>query len=178
MNPSFDLECPDHFTTGAVGPPGERVFYVQAREGGTLVTLKSEKEQVRALGEYLADLLDRLPDTGDVAPGDVALLEPADAAWAVGSIGIGYDEPSERVVVILTAAAAEEEDGAEEGTEDAAEDAASARFAITRAQAAAFVERERALMRGGRPICPMCASAIDPGGHVCPRSNGHVVSHA
>jgi len=176
MNPSFDLECPDHFTTGAVGPPGARVFYVQAREGGTLVTLKSEKEQVRALGEYLADLLDRLPDTGEAAPGDVALLEPVDAAWAVGSIGIGYDEPNARVVVVLTAVAAEEE-GAEESAEDAAEEAASARFAVTRAQAAAFVERARALMRAGRPICPMCAGAIDPGGHVCPRSNGHVVSN-
>ena len=176
MNPSFDLERPDHFTAGAVGPPGERVFYVQARERGTLVTLKSEKEQVRALGEHLAGLLDRLPDTGEAAPGDVALLEPIDAAWAVGSIGIGYDEPNGRVVVVLTAVAAEEE-GAEESAEDAAEEAASARFAVTRAQAAAFVERARALMRAGRPICPMCAGAIDPGGHVCPRSNGHVVSN-
>ena len=178
MNPSFDLERPDHFTAGAVGPQGERVFYVQARERGTLVTLKSEKEQVRALGEYLAELLGRLPDTGEAAPGDGALLEPINPAWAVGSIGIGYDEPNGRVVVILTAAAEEEEEeGAEVSAEDAAEEAASARIAVTRAQAAAFVERARALMRAGRPICPMCASAIDPGGHVCPRSNGHVVSN-
>ena len=175
MNPSFDLERPDHFTAGAVGPPGERVFYVQAREGSTLVTLKSEKEQVRGLGEYLADLLDRLPDTGEAAPADVALLEPIEVAWAVGSIGIGYDEPNGRVVVVLTAVS--EEDAEEESAKDAAEEAASARFAVTRAQAAAFVERARALVRAGRPICPMCASAIDPGGHVCPRSNGHVVSN-
>ena len=177
MNPSFDLERPDHFTAGAVGPQGERVFYVQARERGTLVTLKSEKEQVRALGEYLAALLDRMPDTGEAVPGDAALLEPVAAVWAVGSIGVGYDEPNGRVVVILTAAAEEEEEGAEQAPEDADEDAASARFAVTRAQAAAFVERTRALMRAGRPICPMCASAIDPGGHICPRSNGHVVSN-
>jgi uncharacterized repeat protein (TIGR03847 family) len=182
MNPSFDLERPDHFTAGAVGPPGQRVFYLQAHEGDTLVTLKSEKEQVRALGEYLAELLGRLPDTGEAAPGDSALREPIDPAWAVGSIGIGYDEPKGRVVVVLTAAAEEEEEegaegSAEDAAEEAAEEAASARFAVTRAQAAAFVERARALMRAGRPICPMCASAIDPGGHVCPRSNGHVVSN-
>ena len=177
MNLSFDLERPDHFTAGAIGPPGERVFYLQAHEGDTLVTLKSEKEQVRALGEYLAELLDRMPDTGEGAPGDVALLQPIDPAWAVGSIGIGYDEPNGRVVVVLTAAVEEEEEGAEGSAEASAEDAASARFAVTRAQAAAFVERARALMRAGRPICPMCAGAIDPGGHVCPRSNGHVVSN-
>ena len=138
----------------------------------------------QALGPASGGLLDRLPDTGEAAPGDVALLEPIDAAWAVGSIGVGYDEPNGRVVVILTAAAEEEEEeeeGAERAAEQAAdepdEEAASARFAVTRAQAAAFVERARALMRAGRPICPMCAGAIDPGGHVCPRSNGHVVSN-
>jgi uncharacterized repeat protein (TIGR03847 family) len=167
MSASFELESPDHFTAGAVGPPGQRVFYLQARQGHTVVTLKSEKEQVRALGEYLAELLERLPDAGEAAPRDVALLEPVDPAWAVGSIGIGYDEPNGRVVVVLTGVVEEE-----------GEEAPSARFALTPAQAAAFVKRARALMRAGRPICPMCATAIDPTGHVCPRSNGHGASKA
>jgi uncharacterized repeat protein (TIGR03847 family) len=170
MSASFDLERPDHFTAGAVGEPGQRVFYLQAREGRTLVTLKSEKEQVRALGEYLATLLERVPDAGESPPTNLALLEPVDEAWAVGTIGVGYDEASRRVVVVLTGAVEEEEEG------EPAEEAPSARFAVTRAQAAAFVERAQQLVRAGRPICPMCANAIDPGGHVCPRSNGHVVS--
>jgi Protein of unknown function (DUF3090) len=42
----------------------------------------------------------------------------------------------------------------------------------------AFVERARALQRAGRPTCPMCGEPKDPGGHVCPRSNGHVVAKA
>ena len=167
MSPSFELESPDHFTTGAVGPPGQRVFYLQARQGRTVVTLKSEKEQVRVLGEYLAEMLERLPAARESAPTDVALLEPLDPAWAVGTIGIGYDEAIGRVVVVLTGVVEEE-----------GEEAPSARFAVTPGQAAAFVERARALMRAGRPICPMCATAIDPAGHVCPRSNGHVVSQA
>jgi uncharacterized repeat protein (TIGR03847 family) len=167
MSASFDLERPDHFTAGTVGPPGQRVFYLQARQGRTLVTLKSEKEQVRALGEYLATLLDRVPDAGEPAPASLALIEPVAEAWAVGTIGVGYDEASRRVVVVLTGVVEEE-----------GEEAPSARFAITRAQAAAFVARAQELVRAGRPICPMCANAIDPGGHVCPRSNGHVVSQA
>ncbi len=52
---------------------------------------------------------------------------------------------------------------------------AVARFRITRVQAMAFVERARALVRAGRPLCPMCSQPKDPDGHVCPRSNGHVV---
>lgn len=167
MSASFDLDRPDHFTAGTVGPPGQRVFYLQAREGRTVVTLKSEKEQVRALGEYLTTLLERVPDTGDPPPKNLALLEPVHEEWAVGTIGVGYDEASQRVVVVLTGVVEEEGD-----------EAPSARFAVTRAQAAAFVERAGELMRGGRPICPMCSGAIDPGGHVCPRSNGHVVSRS
>ena len=167
MSPSFELENPDHFTAGTVGPPGQRVFYLQAREGRTLCTLKSEKEQVRALGEYLSTLLDRIPSSGEPAPTNLALLEPVDEAWAVGTIGVGYDEASRRVVVVLTGVVEEE-----------GEEAPSARFAVTRAQAAAFVTRAQDLVRAGRPICPMCSNAIDPGGHVCPRSNGHVVSKA
>lgn len=167
MSASFELESPDHFTVGTVGPPGLRVFYLQAREGRRLVTLKSEKEQVRALSEYLSTLIDRVPDSGEPAPTNVALIEPVDEAWEVGTIGVGYDEASRRVVVVLTGVVEEE-----------GEEAPSARFAVTRAQAAAFVQRARELVRAGRPICPMCANAIDPGGHVCPRSNGHVVPQA
>ena len=167
MSESFDLDRPDHFTAGAVGAPGQRVFYLQAREGRMLVTLKSEKEQVRALGEYMATLLDRIPSSGEPMPTTLALIEPVEEAWAVGTIGVGYDEASQRVVVVLTGVVEEE-----------GEEAPSARFAVTRAQAAAFVERAQRLVRAGRPICPMCANAIDPGGHVCPRSNGHVVAKA
>jgi uncharacterized repeat protein (TIGR03847 family) len=167
MSASYDLERPDHFTAGAVGPAGQRVFYIQGREGRTLVTLKSEKEQVRALGEYLSTLLERVADAGEPPVGDLALLEPLEEAWAVGTIGVGYDEPSGRVVVVLTGV-----------VEDESEEAPSARFALTRAQAAAFVDRAQDLMRGGRPICPLCSGPIDPGGHACPRSNGHVVSKA
>jgi len=167
MSASFELESPDHFTAGTVGPLGQRVFYLQAREGRTLVTLKSEKEQIRALSEYLSTLLERIPSSGEPAPTHVALIEPVDEAWAVGTIGVGYDEASRRVVVVLTGVVEEE-----------GEEAPSARFAVTRAQAAAFVQRAQQLVRAGRPICPMCSNAIDPGGHACPRSNGHVVSKA
>jgi uncharacterized repeat protein (TIGR03847 family) len=162
--PSFDFDAPDHFTAGAVGGPGARVFYLQAREGRRVVTLKAEKEQVRALGEYLAGLLAQLPPTTETADAKAELLEPVDAVWAVASIGLGYDEARERVVVVAN----------EEVEEDSGAEAATARFHITRAQAAAFVERASALMKGGRPTCPMCSQPMDPTGHVCPRSNGHV----
>jgi len=163
ISASFDLEAPDHFTAGTVGSPGQRIFYLQAWDSLTLVTLKSEKEQVRALAEYLADLLTKLPAAGEEPPGDVALLEPLEAAWTIAALGVGYDEADDHIVVVAK----------ELVEEDSADEPAMAHFRITRAQAAAFVERARALITAGRPICPMCGGPKDPGGHVCPRSNGH-----
>jgi uncharacterized repeat protein (TIGR03847 family) len=161
---SFDLDAPDHFTAGAVGALGERVFYIQGRQGRTLVTLKSEKEQVRVLATYLTQLLDKLPTASEAAPRNLDLVEPLDPAWPVASLGLGWDEDKQRVIVVAESVV--EEDG---------EEVATARFAITRAQATAFVERAEALVKAGRATCPMCSQPRDPAGHVCPRSNGHVV---
>jgi uncharacterized repeat protein (TIGR03847 family) len=164
MSESFDFDAPDHFTAGAVGGPGARVFYLQAREGRRVVTLKAEKEQVRALGEYLGGLVAQLPPTADTAEDKGELLEPLAPAWSVASIGLGYDDARERIVIVAN----------EEVEEDSGVEAATARFHITRAQAVAFVERASALMKGGRRTCPMCSQPMDATGHVCPRSNGHV----
>lgn len=164
-SPSFDLDSPDHFTAGAVGPPGERVFYLQGRQAGRLVTLRCEKEQVRALATHLASLVERLGAAAGESAGDLALAEPIQEAWRVGTLAIGYDDARRRVVVVANELREEEEGG----------EAASARFAITHAQAVAFVERADELMKAGRPICPLCSQPRDPGGHVCPRENGHVV---
>lgn len=172
-NPSFDIDAPDHFTAGAIGPPGQRVFYLQSRQGGRVVTLKVEKEHVRALGEYLGGLLTRLKGSPTRARG-AELLEPIQPAWDVGSIAVGYDERQDRVVVEASEIL-EEPEGEEERVEESGPQPAVARFRITRAQAAAFVERASELMKGGRPACPVCSRPMDPEGHVCPRSNGHVV---
>jgi len=164
MSASFDLDAPDHFTTGTVGQPGQRVFYLQGRQARQMVTLKCEKEQISALGEYLAGLLAQLSATELSAPKEIDLIEPIEAAWVVGTIGVGYDRDGDRIIVEATELLDEEEREAE---------AATARFRISRGQATAFVERARALMKGGRPSCPMCGQAVDPGGHFCPRANGH-----
>jgi uncharacterized repeat protein (TIGR03847 family) len=172
-NPSFEIDSPDHFTAGAVGPPGQRVFYLQSREGSQLITLKVEKEHVRALAEYLGGLLARVKGAPGAARGAAELIEPLEAAWDVGSLAVGYDESQDRVVVeaseLIEAEETEEESGPRPEPEPA-----MARFRISRAQAAAFVERANELMKGGRPTCPVCSRPMDPEGHVCPRANGHV----
>jgi uncharacterized repeat protein (TIGR03847 family) len=194
MTDSFEFATPDLFTAGTIGPPGQRVFYLQAREGDTLVTLKCEKEQVRVLGEYLGRLLERLAAPEGASVGDLALVEPVTPAWAIGSIGVGYDEGTDRVVLVIEEA--REEDAAAEAEEEATEEAepeaetsapepegeeeevaesdrASGRVSLTRPQVAAFVERARALVEAGRPTCRFCGRPMSPGGHRCARTNGH-----
>jgi uncharacterized repeat protein (TIGR03847 family) len=165
VSESFDLKAPERFTVGTQGPPGQRVFYLQAREGDLRVTLKVEKEHVQALGEYLARMLGQRPPATAVDAGDLALEDPIEPAWDVRALGVGYDEAADRLVIV-----AEELVDAE-----AAEEAASARFHLTRAQAAGLVERARALVRAGRPACPVCGHPQDPAGHRCARRNGHFV---
>jgi len=182
VSESFELDAPDHFTAGAIGKPGERVFFLQGRQGRRLVTLKCEKEHVSALAEYLAGLLVKL-GARETSPSEDSLVEPIESAWDVGAIVIGYDEQNDRILVVANEMVEEEAEA--EGTgevepattaEETAEPrGASARFLLTRAQAAAFVDRGRALIKSGRPTCPMCGQPREPAGHVCPRSNGHVV---
>jgi uncharacterized repeat protein (TIGR03847 family) len=172
VSPSFELGAPELFTAGAVGPPGRRVFFLQARESGRLVTLKVEKEHVRALGEYLAGALAKLGGPGGPAgaaapEAAAALVEPIVPAWAVRSIGVGYDEAARRFVVVAQELVEEDE------ADQTPREAATARFAITRAQAARFAARAEELMRAGRPPCPICGQPKNPAGHICPRQNGH-----
>ena len=72
MSESFELPAPDYFTTGAVGAPGQRVFYLQGRQARAVVTLKVEKEQIAALADYVAGLLAKLPGAGTVEHGPAA----------------------------------------------------------------------------------------------------------
>ena len=200
MAGSFDFESPDFFTTGTVGVPGRRTFYLQARETGSVVTLKLEKEQIRALAEYLAKLLNDLPKPGAL-PRDMALLEPVSEAWVVGSLGVAYDESADRILIVAEELTEETEEDEDEEDDEPAEgttveespraagasaepaeppeppespDTAKARFRLTRPQAAAFVERARSLVQAGRPSCRLCGLPMDPDGHTCPGTNGHV----
>jgi uncharacterized repeat protein (TIGR03847 family) len=165
MGTSFDLPEPDRFTAGAVGPPGQRVFYLQAAAEGHVVTLRLEKAQVAALAEYLASVLADLaiPDATSL-PAELELVEPVVAEWVVGQIGVVFDEDRDRMVVQAEELVEEEADETDRGV---------ARFALSRAQVAAFVARAAELVAAGRPPCELCGRPKDPEGHMCIKTNGH-----
>lgn len=170
MSSSFDLTEVDRFTAGAIGPPGARVFYLQAVAGTQVVTLRLEKAQVAAMAQYLSEMLVDLatPAPGEV-PGDLELVEPVVAEWVVGQLGVVFDEDRDRL--LIRADEVGELDGEGEPVPDP--DAGSARFTLTRGQVVGFVVRAATLVAAGRPPCPLCGRPLDPEGHVCIKTNGH-----
>lgn len=158
MSNSFDFPTTDVFWPGAEGPPGKRVFFLAGGHDGELVYLRCEKEQVAALGEYLLALVDDLSPDVEPAEGH-GEVTPLPFEWQVGSIGVKYDEPDERIVVVV------EELSADDATP------ATARFRFTLPQAAAFARFALQLVAKGRPDCGFCGQPIDAEGHACPRMN-------
>ena len=170
---SFDVASPERLTVGAEGEPGHRLFFIQAREGGLLVTLKMEKVQVAALAAWIAKTLEDLPALGHLPEDDELMPEPfAEPAWAVGSLGGSYDAELDRIVLVATEIGEAPEAPAEED-EDEDDTGATARFLATREQMAALAIRAARLVEAGRPPCPLCGYPLDPSGHQCPRTNGN-----
>lgn len=170
MSESFDLPSVDAITFGTVGEPGKRVFYVQAWAAATTVTLKVEKQQVHGLAAAMQEVLKDLPTESSPAAAP-ALRSPVEAAWAVGGIGLSaFDEATQRVTVLFEELVrAGDDDGDEELTSGA-----TARLGVTIAQMVALVARGEELVAGGRPNCPLCGNPMDPDGHSCPKTNGHL----
>ena len=54
------FDPPERFVAGTVGEPGERTFFLQAREGARVVSVALEKQQVAALAERVDELLDEV----------------------------------------------------------------------------------------------------------------------
>ena len=159
MNGDVDFDAPDRFSVGTNGPVGNRVFLLHVSQGADEMTLKVEKSQVAMLSTYLARIVREVGRPGAL-PREVVFRADEEPAWVVGTIGVSYDEGTERIVVV-----------AEEVGDD--EDTSVARISITLEQAAAFAVVATGLVEAGRPPCPLCGMPLDPSGHDCPRTNGH-----
>ncbi|GAA2591894.1 DUF3090 domain-containing protein [Actinomadura fulvescens] len=180
--PVISYELPDRFVAGAVGQPGERAFFLQARSGPRVTSVGLEKFQVTLLAERLEELLDEvLRRSGGsaavpaVAPSelrdDEPLDQPVEEEFKVGTMALAWDPEDERVIIEAQEVTEETED-AEVGEDDPA--IVVLRVRITAAQARAFAERALKVVAAGRPPCPLCGLPLDAGGHICPRQNGHL----
>ena len=91
---------PDVFTAGAVGEPGQRVFFLQAATASRSSALRCEKHRSPRWPSTSPSSSPTSPDAVGVAAGDLDLVEPVVASWVVGSLGVAYDEAVDRIVLV------------------------------------------------------------------------------
>jgi uncharacterized repeat protein (TIGR03847 family) len=169
----MDLGPVDRITTDAVGEPGMRTFYLQARSGDELVTIVVEKEQVQLLGASVLELLaDVERETGQgPAEDEMGLEEPIDPRWRAGRLSIGLDEDRDLFLLEI------EEFQPELEEDDPAlllrDEPDTVRLWATREQMLALSRHGASVAERGRPACQFCGNPIDPEGHTCPAMNGH-----
>lgn len=186
---AIELDRVDRITAGAVGPPGSRVFYLQARKDERLITFLVEKQQVQLLAASVVEILSRLDkDVGEAMPETgMELEEPLLPEWRAGRLAIGYDEERDLLLLELEELVPDEDADDEDEEEDEHDDLAGsapetetadepqrARLSATREQMLSLARHGAAVCAAGRPRCQLCGNPMgEDGEHVCPALDGH-----
>ncbi len=177
----FVFDPPDTFVAGALGRPGDRAFYLQARRRTTLVSVGLEKVQVAVLAERLGALLDAVREAGgEVPPAAPAqssgpeLREPIVEAFRVAAMTLAWDDATEQVVIEARAAADDGSVDLEEVEDDDDAGPDLLRVKLSAGKALTFAQEAALVVAAGRPPCPLCGLPLNPEGHICPRRNGYV----
>jgi uncharacterized repeat protein (TIGR03847 family) len=168
----LDIDPVQHITTDAIGQPGQRVFYIQAIQDARILTIIIEKIQLQALiinvEKFIAEISRQHPNLpeADTAynPVIMRITPPVEPLFRAGELGLGYDTDRDMAVLIARELLMQEEDP---------EEAAVVRFWCTRSQLRSMSRWGLDVVQSGRPICVQCGQPIDPGGHFCPKKNGH-----
>jgi uncharacterized repeat protein (TIGR03847 family) len=153
-NIEIELNPITFITIGTVGPKGKRLFYLQAGDDTQLVTLIIEKEQARALGEAVREMLDELnkrsetqisSDQPEMSRMNMELREPVEARFRVAQMGLGYDEDRDLVILVAQELVTAQEDEEPEEIQPGV-----ARFWATRQQMRALSQHTLDVVRQGR----------------------------
>lgn len=169
----MDLGPVDRITADAVGEPGARTFYLQARHGDQLVSVIVEKQQVQLLAASVLDLLADLDVETGLGPGEelMSLETPIDPRWRAGRLSIGFDE--ERQLFLLEVEEFQPEVEDDDPRSLLADAPETIRIFATTDQMLALSRHGSEAAERGRPACQYCGNPMDPEGHACPAMNGH-----
>ena len=168
----MDLGPVDHITADAVGTPGDRTFYIQARAGKDVVTVIVEKQQVQLLAASVMELMEDAPATEPVADeSTMGLQEPLDPRWRAGRLSIGFDQDRDLFLLEVEELQPDLEDlDVEDPLAVVPEiEPESIRIWASPAQMLALSRHGAAVAARGRPTCQFCGNPIDAEGLRVPR---------
>jgi len=105
-----NFEEPERFVAGTVGEPGQRTFFLQAKDGARVTSVALEKQQVSVLAERVEELLDEalrrsggdasIPAVAPSGVGDQAPLDqPIVEEFRVGTMTLTWDNDSAQVII-------------------------------------------------------------------------------
>jgi uncharacterized repeat protein (TIGR03847 family) len=175
---TYDLNPVQHIIADAMGEPGKRTFFIQARAGTQLISLVLEKQEVSDLAisvlQMLEELAQKNPELPPTANKKKPLYaeSPVEPFFRVGQLMIGYDEDDDKIWIIAKALIVNESGSIVDPDDD---DVPAVRFVATREQMRALSDHALEVIAKGRPTCPLCGRPIDREGHFCPRSDGEAM---
>uniref|UniRef100_A0A942YD09 DUF3090 domain-containing protein n=1 Tax=Neobacillus citreus TaxID=2833578 RepID=A0A942YD09_9BACI len=164
------FDWPDRIVVGTIGRPGERAFYLQARDGKRVTSVALEKEQSAVLADKIDELLDEVATVEDnrfsVPPtasrelfDGEPLDQPVEPEFRAGALSLGFDPATAQVVIeaypiddeVEIVSEETGEDGELEAVVEIPEPAELFQVKIPVGTARAFVERTREIVAAGRP---------------------------
>jgi uncharacterized repeat protein (TIGR03847 family) len=173
----MDLGPVDHIVADAIGEPGFRIFYLQARHGPELVTVIMEKQQVQLLATSVQDLLADVVTGTEAGTGDdeesLALEEPLEPRWRAGRLSIGFDRENDLFVLEVEEYQPDLDPDEDDPRSILEGEPETIRILASRSQMQALSRHGAAVAERGRPLCQLCGNPMDPEGHACPATNGH-----
>ncbi|MBL6966589.1 MAG: DUF3090 domain-containing protein [Anaerolineales bacterium] len=186
-NQEFDLNPVDHITVDALGPAGDRVFYIQAQKGAQTITLIAEKFQLQSLAigieRFLAEIAEKFPDlpapVAEFSETQMHIHPPVDPLCRIANIGLGFDIEADLAVLVIhellpEGDIMEEIEDAIQSDDDTLEGDVPnvVRLWCSRDQLLALSRWSIEVASRGRPICPQCNEPMEPEGHFCVKKNG------
>ena len=159
------------FTPEAIGLPGKRTFrvIVEASHGAAVLWL--EKEQLFGLAVTIQRLSTDASPQADIPLAsneeEYPQLSPdnPEVEFKIGKLAVAYQR--EKELYVFSVFDIEEMDDEEESP--------TVMFQATRDQLSSFANDSIEICQAGRPVCPLCHSAMESAGHVCSQFNGHGV---
>ena len=154
----IELAPVDHITSDAIGPPGQRVFYIQGKKDLQVVTLILEKFQLDSLSvgieSFLSEISGRFPDlpaaSSKYSPREMQITPPDEPLFRIASIELGFNLDKNLAILVIH----------ELLPETAEEETGIVRYWCTRSQLRALEAWGAIVVAGGRPICQQCGEQL------------------